>query len=512
MHVRQRSKWLFLMLLSVPCMAQRSLDPVTQPLKTGSVTVWWVRPTTDEDRARIAAQKLNATIAPIKKYVEHTTSEFGQPSSNVGQTAGNYNNQTPGSLGQTVGNAGQAASSDGTTADSFGQTASSFGESPSDANKVKPVATAPIPKQVEASLRGSMLMSLGGADVQVVHVVSEEFEDKLAAVTNSRDYPDIVVGIENLPSWSSRGLGLTMFGLPILAEPDSSTTHTPWRAFQRADILLQAPHPVQARAFVVWLRDEGGCDMWCGNKKYIAKMGMEDAVTAAQGAFTNVLQGGAIKAYADKDAAEFSGPVAQSLAFGDSFGGPSRPIDMEHLRIDTMALATNERHSLAAVTLRAVIPSEGSFGVVHAQVVLRKGEGGGWGVLQISSNLRIPQLGEVNGLLAQAMFGKPDESAPVLGVSQAAPLDGDNRSPQPYLWWDNLGGAALQVVEWQTKAESGWTNTNLEPVSDTGPRLKTEVVASFARQAGQYRWRVWSVGKGGELKLSPWHSLIIVGG
>lgn len=510
--MRQRSKWLFLLLLSVTCMAQRSVDPVTQPLKGRSVTVWQVRPTTDEDRARIAAQKLNATIAPIKKYSERTTSEFGQPSSDVGQTAGSYSNQTTASRGQAASNAGQAASSNGTTAGSFGQTASSFGEPTSDASKVKSVATALVQRQAETSLRGILSMSLGGADVQFVDLVSEEFEDKLAAVTNSAGYPDIVVGIENLPSWPSSGLGLTMFGLPVLAEPDSTPDHYPWRAFQRADILIQAPHPVQARAFVVWLRDEGRCDAGCGDTRYIAKMKMEEAVTVAQGAFTNVLQGGTIKAYADKDAAEFSGPVAQSLAFGDVFGGLASPIDTEHVRIDTIAVATNERRSLASITLRAVIPSAGSFGVVHAQVVLRKGEGGGWGVLQLSSNLRLPRLAEVNDLLAQAMSGKPDESAPVLGVSQAAPLDGDNRSPQPYLWWDNLGGATLQVVEWQTKAESGWTNTNLEPVSDMGPRLKTEVVANFARQAGQYRWRVWSIGKGGELKLSPWHTLLIVGG
>lgn len=510
--MRQRSEGLFLLLLSVTCMAQRSVDPVMQPLKTGSVTVWRVRPTTDEDRARIAAQKLNATIAPLKKYSERTTSEFGQSSSNVGQTAGSYNNQPPGSIGQTAGNSGQTARSVGTTAGSFGQTASSFGESTSDASKVKRVATAHDQNQILANLRGTLSMSLGRADVEFVDLVSEEFEDKLAAVTNSADYPDIVVGIENLPSWSSSGLGLTMFGLQVLPEPESTPVSNLFRAFQRADILLQAPHPVQARAFVVWLRDEGSCDPLCVSKRDIARQGMEEAVTAAQGAFTNVLQGGTFKAYVDKDAAEFSGPVAQSLAFGDVFGGPASPIDTEHVRIDTIAVATNERRSLAAITLRAVIPSAGSLGVVHAQVVLRKSEGGGWSVLQLSSNLRLPRMAEVNGFLAQAMSGKPDESSPVLGVSQAAPLDGDNRSPQPYLWWDNLGGATLQVVEWQMKAESGWTNTNLEPVSDTGPRLKTEVVASFARQSGQYRWRVWSIGKGGELKLSSWHTLLIIGG
>jgi len=95
------------------------------------------------------------------------------------------------------------------------------------------------------------------------------------------------------------------------------------------------------------------------------------------------------------------------------------------------------------------------------------------------------------------------------GISQAAPPDGDRRSAEPELWWDNLGGATLQVVEWQTGAGPV---TNLFFVPDTGSRLRTGVVARFARDQRQYRWRVWSVGPDGTIVVSPWRTLNIVEG
>ena len=44
-----------------------------------------------------------------------------------------------------------------------------------------------------------------------------------------------------------------------------------------------------------------------------------------------------------------------------------------------------------------------------------------------------------------------NEAVRLLGISQAAPRDGDTRSAPAELWWDNLGGASMQVVEWQTQ-------------------------------------------------------------
>jgi hypothetical protein len=93
---------------------------------------------------------------------------------------------------------------------------------------------------------------------------------------------------------------------------------------------------------------------------------------------------------------------------------------------------------------------------------------------------------------------------------QAGPSDGDSKAPRPELWWDNLGGATLQIVEWQPQRGRGMpSESELYFVPDTGTRLKTSVVARFAEQ-GSYRWRVWSVGAEGTIVVGTWRTLKIV--
>jgi hypothetical protein len=115
-------------------------------------------------------------------------------------------------------------------------------------------------------------------------------------------------------------------------------------------------------------------------------------------------------------------------------------------------------------------------------------------------------------LLTHATSGHADsnplgnEGNKPLGIAQASPIDGDNRSPQPELWWDNLGGASMQVVEWTL----GASPSNLFFVHDADSRLHTRAIARFATTAGKYRWRVWSIGTDGTIVLSPWRTLNIV--
>jgi hypothetical protein len=136
--------------------------------------------------------------------------------------------------------------------------------------------------------------------------------------------------------------------------------------------------------------------------------------------------------------------------------------------------------------------------------VLRKSEDGNWRVLQVSLDLS-PREQKAQG--AQLMSTRPalaEQKAGVLGVKLAAPLDGETRPPQPELWWDNGGGSGLQVIEWQRGPGS-----HLFLVPDQAARLQTRVTATFAKQPGTYRWRVWSVGVGGAMKISPWSTMKI---
>jgi hypothetical protein len=131
-------------------------------------------------------------------------------------------------------------------------------------------------------------------------------------------------------------------------------------------------------------------------------------------------------------------------------------------------------------------------------------------VLQITPDLSSPLLHQAAGTLGE--FCKPgSQLAVVAGIAQAAPPDGDTRPPSPELWWDNKGGAQLQVVEWQQgDGEDNWSGTRLFFAPDRDPHLRTRLSAEFATEQGLYRWRVWSVGNGGALVLSPWRTLNIV--
>jgi hypothetical protein len=119
------------------------------------------------------------------------------------------------------------------------------------------------------------------------------------------------------------------------------------------------------------------------------------------------------------------------------------------------------------------------------------------------------QIRAFNWLYPYTRRVKPEYLRPIAGISQAAPLDEDNRSPRPDLWWDNGGGGSLLIVEWQRRAGAGWTDSNMFFIPDNAPRLQTRVTAQFADSWGAYHWRVWTLGRGGMMTMSPWRTMNI---
>jgi hypothetical protein len=300
-----------------------------------------------------------------------------------------------------------------------------------------------------------------------------------------------------LPDWWYRdGVGVAMLGWRNFLEVAGDVQGAPpWQALQ-AGILVRAPHPAQARAFALWLRDLGGCGV-CSFPTL--DRSLQDPAKIAAGALGYVLQGDGLSDLADADAAKFSPQLAQRLALAAPAGAS---LDGLRFRMDVTDAAANDR--LAVVSMRVVGSAPQAFGVVYARVILRKNAVGLWKVLQISPNVAPGSRWSTLKTYTAAVT-----PAKVSAVSVAAPIDGDNRPPQPDLWWDNSGAGGLLVVEWQINL-GGWTDTRLMFVPDHDPRVQTRVNASFARMAGEYRWRVWSVGRGGAMALSPWRTLNIV--
>jgi len=515
-----------IVLCAVSCLAQ-TLDSQTAALEHGSLVVWVVRPGTRAETLRIMAQKIQGRVlaTPLLPTTvqEQTAGSFGQPSSNVGQTAGSAG-QTAGSFGTNAGNVGQTAGSYGTasgsfgtnasdhgqTAGSFGQTAGSFGQpSSTHGHTLSGASLAPPgPAALSPSASRHVGDEIGGylhrpfSDLQfrTVDVIAEELQDKLAAVS-SADYPDVLLVDPGLGSYN--GPGLTMLGWPSFFDATDDPLRSPqWRDL-RPIILNRAPHLAQAQAFVVWLRDADSCH-WCGRalEKEVA-----GPASIAASAVQDVLQGDNLGALADAEAAHFSPTLARSLAWME--GASDVPSDVK-IRIDVMSGWANDR--MAVFTVRGIGSSSSAFGVVHSLVTLRKDDGGRWKVLQISGNMPLGSLHGGMGILESSASWSANSKNPphIVGISQAAPPDDDNRPPKPDLWWDNAGDAKLLVVEWQFNNGGGWTDTRLMMIPDTANRTKTRVAAQFAAVYGAYRWRVWSVGAGGVLVLSPWRRLNIL--
>jgi len=258
-----------------------------------------------------------------------------------------------------------------------------------------------------------------------------------------------------------------------------------------------------ARAFALWM-SEPGKD--CPGCVQVALASEERAAAAvATSAMKRLLNGESMGDEADPAmAGNLSEGVRRMLTTtgGAVAGEASFRVEVEHA-------STNGR--LAAVALRVVASSKNVFGVAHPLVVLRTAKNGQWRVLQMSLNL--PQFEQTNvreTLMETAPTSASEQRGGVKGVSLATPHDGAQCVPQPELVWDNNGGAGLQVVEWQRGRGGSWSDARLYLVEDRNPRLQTHVIAQFASEAGRYRWRVWSVGAQGDMKISPWRTFSVV--
>lgn len=526
----------------------------TAALKDAPVTVWVVTPGNQAERTRALladAQKFVKQHAAAPGYSESTAGSFGKPSSEIGQTAGSAG-QTAGSFGRTAssvgqnagsyqgglpgGNAsdtGQSASSYGQTAGSFGQTSSTFGQTlgGQSLGPAPPAAQARPLEPIRNRDREQYLTGIPGVteSMRLVGVATEELLDRLQAVEGTPAYPDVLLAAPH-PLGGASDKELTMLGWPDGADADPPHTEKSWRDLWPT-ILVKAPHPAQARAYVVYLRDGTSCwDCGHGSAEKVDPLVSEAIAVAGQ-----VLSGNGLGMSADADAARFSGPLAQTISLAAYDGNIPQGLAF---RVDAKQQVAISDH-LAIVPLRTIVSSPTAFGVAHSLVVLRKNDQGKWKVLQLSSNLGTERLAKDISLwntLAAAAKPRPTTScrrcdtkvvatsAPApelplrapssvpLGVSLAAPADDDTRSPQPPLWWDNKGGAVLQVVEWQMQLGEGdrWTDPRVQLVPDLDFRVQTQVAAAFATMPGLYKWRVWSVAKDGTTVLTPWRRLHIV--
>jgi hypothetical protein len=225
----------------------------------------------------------------------------------------------------------------------------------------------------------------------------------------------------------------------------------------------------------------------------------------AAASFEALLAGGDVASNADPEMAQQNGDWAKATALE---GLRTTPLDGLKVQTDVIRSVSNDR--MAMVEMRAVVQVQKGFGVLHALAILRKDAAGAWKVLQLTPDLSVGMQGEASSMVAEFCGHTNATPAKVVGISQAAPTEGSVVSPVPELWWDNGGGATMELVEWQRGRDEMWSGTRLFFVPDRDPHLRTRVSAEFAQEPGLYRWRVWSVAPGGLVVLSSWKTMDVV--
>jgi hypothetical protein len=474
-----------------------ALIPSSSTLDKGTLTVWVTQ--------RIPT-RMTAPVVLDKTVHQQSVGSFGQSASSVGKSASNH--------GQSAGSFGQSTSNYGTSANNYGQSSASFGHSLdtiADAGGLDAQAmqgSAKIPAKVAMAspdpyrdrLRAELKRSFYDLKANFVTVAADQLQEKLAAAEGQAGYPDVIVGDPLPAEWQNiaKDAGVVMVGSPGVIEQEANQIAQMSNTWQ-AVILLRAPHPDAAKAFVVWLREAG----WDSRQLRLIKSDAREATNAATTAIEDLL-GGTKIAEADPLSADFS----SALTLWAVLEAPPPIMAELTFHTDVLRAVANER--FAVVALRVVASSERAFGVIHPLVVLRRVDGGRWKVLQISPNLAFDlQAHAFDRLRSYAVRVGPEHLAHVAGISQAAPLDGDYRPLVPDMWWDNGDGGSLLIVEWQLRYGSSWSDSKMYLIPDIAPRLQTRVTALFANVPGAYHWRVWMLGTGGALTISPWRTMNI---
>jgi hypothetical protein len=529
----------------------RAQDPL-DALRHGQLIVWVVGGVDHPPESNLQAIAALHHATPLT-YHEQTSGSFGQNASNYGQDSSNvgvdsssavgangvqlstpqpaqgqdapsatpngvgYKQQESGSFGQTSGGYGTAASNYGTAASNVGQNSASYGTDASrhgqdagsfgnstgtiavEGNQQPPTAKlSHLTEQLVARVK----QAFPDLRVRFVEVEPNELKDRLTAAQGTANYPDVLLG--KLPaSWTRDLQGQFELAMlrPATFYPNGVTQGQP--NVGDVAILARAPHMQTAREFALWMNESNADCPGCVQTSLTDKE--RAAATVAANAMQRVLTGGPLGADADPAiASDLSLGVRRLLTTtGNTVVGDVSPhVEVEHASVDGR---------LAAVALRVVISSHNVFGVAHPLVVLREDSDGQWRVLHVSLNL--PQF-EQETLRQALMVTNPPSSeeqrTAVAGVTQAAPQDGTTTTARPELVWDNGGGAGLQVVEWQEGHQGTWSDARLYLVEDRNPRLRSSQIAQFAGANGQYRWRIWSVGAHGEMKISPWRTFNVV--
>jgi len=334
-------------------------------------------------------------------------------------------------------------------------------------------------------LRSRLQRAFPDLDLDFEYLTDRDLAPDLKDALGTDSYPDLVLRSEPwLDAASCKQVRVWL-----------SETIDPGRCVGFRPYIEGVPNAANVGAYSalsVWLADEG-VDFGVVERT----PENSEAGGIAVKAFARLLQGRALE---DADP-ELVGPALRAAGYVQPAGPPAE------VRVNITSIEVSRES--AVVTMRGL-------GALHTMMVLRRDHAGRWRVLHVSWDLApdlvLNAFAQLASAWSEGASVQRNEGDRPLGISQATPKNGAMAQVNPELWWDNRGGATLQVVEWHPSGSGGDPPTWLYFAPDTDNRLKTGTVARFADHMGPYWWRVWSVGADGTIVLSPWQAMNISGG
>ncbi len=323
----------------------------------------------------------------------------------------------------------------------------------------------------------------------------DEFIGDLAAAKQSGTLPDVVF----VDNWRQ--------GAPLVAQQRvvELMGHARFWANGWWFQMSAGAHQAAAQAFLRWLEDSPHWQPPRMSTDGMTELDKQQVTSAALLAVAGMAGGGAMDDPAmDPDALKLF-----SLTWGPACGqisGMSFPV--------TRFLFGNGRLAYVAVASEAMSTTGGTecSGVMYSFLVLRK-RSEGWKVLLLMPHVTLEQAAGFAHQFDQLHLATAEGYAPD-APELLLPFDGESqtRSPkQDVSWRQDAPRPVAYAVEWSFGQPSGSlasyssSTISIVPAINFGDIVRIPEPFGIGRQP--HRWRIWAIGKDGQVSLSEWRTV-----
>jgi hypothetical protein len=349
------------------------------------------------------------------------------------------------------------------------------------------------------TIQAELAKDYSGLQVNFQTVPANNFVRSLAAAQQTRSLPDVVFVDNPRLIWQMIN---QQTAVEMLGQPRFKPSMGWWF------LMPDSPHAELAKSFLVWLQKSPNWKAPISPTLGLTERDRTEISSIAGNAVSAMASGGDRDIPLDRDAS-----VRLALDFG-SYCGDTYAIANPSLEF----LSGNGTIAYGTFSSEASADQSGSgtvacAGVIHTFVVLRK-RPDGWKVLWLEPRIGILEAesyaGSFDGLgLVQARAAAP------LAPSLIAPGDGTEQPLHPkqdFSWRQLAIHPAAYVIEAEGGAlKDGKLEFASPEIQFLNPRDFGDVVQMprpFGVAPEPYRWRVWAIGKDGQLAISPWRTVV----